>query len=99
MRNNRLLVSLLAPLGMCACATHAVDRHYGEAWAEMQRAQTYNVRAGDDSAVLGGDAVQQMRAIDAMRSDVADRSAVKPAPLINISSSSSSGGSGGGGSQ
>jgi hypothetical protein len=92
---HRLLVSILTPALMCACATHAVDRHYGEAWAEMQRAQTYNVRAGDDSAVLGGDPVQQMHAIDAMRSDVADRSEVKGAPpLISIS-----GGSGGGGSQ
>lgn len=93
---HTLLAGVLIPVLMCACATHAVDRHYGEAWAQMQRAQTYNVRAGDDSAVLGGDPVQQMHAIDAMRSDVADRSAVKPAPLINISQSS---GGGGGGSQ
>jgi hypothetical protein len=91
-----LLVSILTPVLVCACATHAVDRHYGEAWAEMQRTQTYNVRAGDDSAVLGGDAVQAMHAVDAMRSDVADRSVVKPAPLINISQQS---GGGGGGSQ
>ena len=81
-----LLVSILTPVLMCACATHAVDRHYGEAWAETQRGQTYNVRAGDDSAVLGGDPVQQMHAIDAMRSDVADRGEVKGAPaLISIS--------------
>ncbi len=62
----------------------------------MLRAQTYNVRAGDDGAVLGMDPVQQMHAIDSMRLDVADRSAVKPAPLINISQS---GGASGGGSQ
>lgn len=89
-----LLVSILTPVLLCACATHAVDRHYGEAWAETQHAQIYNLRAGDDSAVLGGDQVQEMRALDAMRSDVADRTAVKPAPLINISQQA--GGSGGG---
>jgi hypothetical protein len=89
-----LLVSILTPALTCACATSAVDQHYGEAWAQMQRAQIYNVRAGDDSAVLGGDQVQQMHALDSLRSDVADRTAVKPAPLINISQQA--GGSGGG---
>jgi hypothetical protein len=93
-----LFVSILIPLQICGCATHGVDQHYGEAWAQMQRAQTYNPRAGDDGAVIGTDPVQQMRALDAMRIDVADRSEVKPAPLINISQSSSTGG-GGGGSQ
>ncbi len=94
MRRTFLLTLLAAAL--CACATRAVDQHYGEAWAQMQRAQTYNVRAGDDSPVLGIDQIQQMRALDAMRKDVADRSAVKPAPLVSISNSSSSGSSGGG---
>jgi hypothetical protein len=81
---------------LSACATHGVDRHYGEAWASVQGGQIYNVRAGDDTPVLGMDPVQQMRALGSMRSDVADRSVVKAAPLINISQSTSSGSSGGG---
>jgi hypothetical protein len=92
-----LLIPLTAAL-VCACATHGVDRHYGEAWAQMQRAQTYNVRAGDDSPILGMDQVQQMRALDSLRKDVSDRTAIKPAPLISISQQSGGGG-GGGGSQ
>jgi hypothetical protein len=96
MRNVTTLLILVLTL-LSACATHAVDNHYGEAWAQMQRAQTYDLRAGGDSAVLGGDPVMQMIALGAMRRDVADRTAIRPAPLISISQSS--GGGGGGGSQ
>jgi hypothetical protein len=90
-----LLILVLATL-LNACATYAVDRHYGEAWAQMQRAQTYDPRAGGDSPVLGGDPVQEMVALGAMRRDVADRTAIRPAPLISISQSSGGGGGGGG---
>ena len=93
------LVSILTPVLVCACATHGVDQHYGEAWAQMQRAQTYDVRAGDDIPVFGMDPVQQMHALDVMRSDVTDRSVVKPAPLISISQQSGGGGGGSSGSQ
>jgi hypothetical protein len=87
---------ILAPAALLSgCATHAVDNHYGEAWAQMQRAQTYDPRAGGDSPVLGMDSVQEMIALSAMRKDVGDRTAIKPAPLINISQSTSSGGGGG----
>ena len=95
MRHTTLLISLPVALLLCACATHEVDKHYGESWAQMQRAQTYNVRTGDDTAVIGMDQIQQMRALAAMRSDVADRTAIRPAPLISISQSTSSGGGGG----
>jgi hypothetical protein len=95
MRHTSLLVLLPATL-LSACATHAVDHHYGEAWAQMQHAQIYNPRAGDDTAVLGMDPIQELGALAAMRKDTADRTAVKPAPLINISQQT---GSGGGGSQ
>jgi hypothetical protein len=94
MQRTYLLILLPAAL-LSACATHAVDNHYGEAWAQMQHAQTYNPRAGDDSAVLGMDPIQQLAALAAMRKDVPDRTAVKAAPLINISQQSGSGGGGG----
>ena len=96
MRHTTLSTVVAAAL-LSACATHAVDRHYGEAWAQVQRAQTYDTRAGGDSPVLGMDSVSEMLALGAMRRDVTDRSAVKAAPLINISQTS--GGGGGGGSQ
>jgi hypothetical protein len=97
MRRSYLLIPISALALLSACATHGVDSHYGEAWAQMQRAQTYNVRAGDDTPVLGMDEIQQMRALAAMRNDVSDRSAIRSAPLINISQSTGSGGGGGGG--
>lgn len=100
MQRIPLLIALSAMPLLAACVTHGVDKHYGEAWAQTQRAQTYNVRAGDDTPVLGMDQIQQMRAMATMRADVADRTAVKPAPLISISQSSGGGGgSSGGGSQ
>ena len=92
MRYLNLLTLVPAATLLSACATHAVDNHYGEAWAQMQRLQTYNLRAGGASPVEGADQIQVMHALNTMRSDVADRSAVRPAPLINISQSSSSGG-------
>ena len=96
MRHITLLILVPAAL-LSGCATHAVDNHYGEAWARMQHLQTYDPRAGGDSAVLGMDPVQEMIALGDMRKDVSDRTAIKPAPLISISQSS--GGGGGGGSQ
>jgi hypothetical protein len=93
----KLSLALAAAALLSGCATHGVDQHYGEAWAQTQRSQTYDVRAGDDSAVLGMDPVQQMRALAVMRKDVADRTEIKPAPLINISQQTSGGGGGGGG--
>lgn len=98
MQRSYVLIPLTVMPLLCACATHEVDRHYGEAWAQMQRAQTYNVRAGDDTPVLGMDQIEQMKALAAMRADVPDRSAVKPTPLVSISQSNG-GGSGGSGSQ
>jgi hypothetical protein len=97
MQRSYLLIVPAAAALLGACATHGVDNHYGEAWAQMQRAQTYNVRAGDDTAVLGMDQIQEMHALAALRNDVSDRTAVKPQPLVSISNNSSSGGGGGGG--
>jgi hypothetical protein len=96
MRLKYLLIGPPVALLLSACATHGVDRHYGEAWSQMQGAQTYNVRAGDDSPVLGMDPVQEMRGLAAMRNDVADRSAIKSQPFINISQNTGGGGGGGG---
>jgi len=86
MRHTILLLPVAAAL-LSACATHAVDNHYGEAAAQLQRAQTYDPRAGGDSPVLGMDPVNEMIALTRMRADVTDRSVIKPAPLISISSS------------
>jgi hypothetical protein len=94
MRHITILLILVPTALLSGCATHAVDSHYGDAWAQMQRAQTYDPRAGGDSPVLGMDSVQEMIALGDMRKDVADRTAVKPAPLINISTAASSGGGG-----
>jgi hypothetical protein len=99
MRHVTILPILLSTALLSACATHAVDNHYGEAWAQMQRAQIFDARAGGDTPVLGMDQIQEMIALRAMRNDVTDRTAIKPAPLINISQSSGGGGGGGGGSQ
>jgi hypothetical protein len=96
MRRNYLQTALPFTLLLAGCATHGVDRHYGEAWSQMEGAETYNVRAGDDSPVLGMDPVQEMRGLAAMRNDVADRSAIKSQPFINISQNTSGGGGGGG---
>jgi hypothetical protein len=93
MRHITTLLILVPAALLGGCATHAVDNHYGDAWAQMQRAQTYDPRAGGDSPVLGMDSVQEMIALGAMRRDVSDRTAIKPAPLISISQSTSGGGS------
>jgi hypothetical protein len=96
MRLSYLLL-LLPPAMLAACATHEVDKNYGKAYEQMLYEQTYNPATRStvqgDKAVEGVDPTVAEGALDAMRKDAADRTAVKPAPVINITQQS------GGGSQ
>jgi hypothetical protein len=94
-----LLPAALPAALLGACATHAVDKNYGSAYEQMLREQTYNPAtrgtAPGDKAVEGIDPALADAALEAMRKDTADRTAVKPAPVISITQQSG----GGGGSQ
>jgi hypothetical protein len=99
MRLTHLLMLMPAVL-LGGCATHAVDNNFGSAYQQVLREQTYDVATRStgqgDRAVESMDPVLAQAALDAMRKDAADRTAVKPAPFINITQQSGGGGGGGG---
>jgi hypothetical protein len=94
MRPSHWLI-LLSAAPLSGCATHAVDKSYGNAYQQTLNEQIYNpatrstIRA--DKALEGVDPEQAQGALDQMRADTAQRAAVKPAPFINISQQSSGG--------
>jgi hypothetical protein len=95
MRPIHWLMLLPAAL-LGGCATHAVDKNYGDAYEQMLREQTYNPAtrgaAPGDKAVEGIDPELADAALEAMRKDTSDRTAVKPTPLISITQQSGGGG-------
>jgi hypothetical protein len=90
-----LLPAALPAAMLSGCATHAVDKSYGNAYQQTLNEEIYNpatrstIRA--DKAVEGMDPEQAQAALEQMRSDTAQRAAVKPAPFINITQQSSGG--------
>jgi hypothetical protein len=92
MRPSYLLM-LLLPAMLGACATHGVDKNYGNAYQQMLHEQTYNPATRstlqESKAVEGMDPEQAKAALDGMRSDMGRRAEVKPAaPIINITQQS-----------
>ena len=96
MRLTHLLIALPAVL-LGGCATHAVDKGYGSAYAQMVREQTYDVSTlatGQGNRVIEGtDPDVANAAVQAMRGDTANRAALRTGPVTNITQQS------GGGSQ
>jgi hypothetical protein len=93
---SKLPLMLLAAALLGGCATHAVDQHFGQAHERLLREQTYDVTTlsgHGDTPVMGMDPNSAQSALEAMRKDIADRGAVKTAPVTNIMQQS------GGGSQ
>ncbi len=90
-------LSILLPLGLAACATSAVNENYGKAVEQMLRAQTYNpatLNNPSDRAVESMDPESAKTAIDSMRKDTPDRSAVLSGVPISVTKSGGGSGSG-----
>ncbi|MFI4866089.1 MAG: hypothetical protein ACHQDB_03175 [Steroidobacterales bacterium] len=94
MRPSHWLILLSAAL-LSGCATHAVDKSYGNAYQQTLNEQIYNPATRGttprDKALEGLDPEQAQMALEQLRGDTAQRAAVKPAPFINIQQSSGGG--------
>ena len=86
---------LLSAAVLTGCASNAVDENFGKAVAQMRRAQTSNpatLTGNQDRPVEGIDPEAATLAVESMRKDTPDRTAVKRDILINVGAQQSSGG-------
>ncbi len=90
------LPMMLALTPLTGCATHAVDQNYGSAYEQLLREQTYDVSTRNtgqkERSIEGTDPDMANAALEAMRKDTADRTAVKAAPVIQITQQGGGGG-------
>ena len=86
--------ALVSALLLSACESTAVEDNMGKAVAQMKRDQISNPATSigpNDAPVEGMDPESANNALEHMRKDVPDRSAVKRDILINIGAQQASG--------
>ncbi|MGA8345127.1 MAG: hypothetical protein WB781_24575 [Candidatus Sulfotelmatobacter sp.] len=93
---SKFALILLPAALLAGCATHAVDKNYGQAHERLLREQTYDVTTlggHGDTPVMGMDPNSAELALGSMRLDVTSRKAVTSGPVTSGAQQS------GGGSQ
>jgi hypothetical protein len=86
--------ALVSALLLCACESTAVEDNMGKAVAQMKQDQIANPGTSigpNDAPVVSMDPESANNALEGMRKDVPDRSAVKRDILINIGAQQASG--------
>src|SRR5579864_8318876 len=87
---------LLLVTALSGCASSAVDNDFGKAVAQMRRGQTNNpatLTGSQDRPVEGTDPEVATMALESLRKDIPDRTAVKHDILINVGAQQAGGGS------